>query len=374
MIDIVNLIDVDAHSGTPLIQQLKNEFTWLIVTGKLLPSDRLPSVRKLSKQLSININTVRSAYQLLERDCLVETRQGVGTIVQQLNISRIVDNATRSRSNTIGVILPGLSNPFYHSFLQGIEEITAHDQTMILVCDAHENPEEAFRFYIKLIAKGVDGIICASLPLAKFVNDAGFGSNIFPLITADWPDEQVNTVQIDLENAAYQAASHLSEHGYKHIALITLAADLSNTLPLHRGYKHALLDAGMPESAELIVRVPGFKMEDGQKAVSQILNLDPKPDAIIAIADMLALGAIKEFKQRGYRIPQDFAIIGVDDISLSGLVEPRLTTVSLPSRQLGTEAMKMLQNMIYGKKLEQDKVVLPTQLVIRESCGCRTTS
>jgi len=372
MLDILKLLDLNAHSGIPLIQQLKNEFTWLIVTGKLSPGDRLPSVRKLSDHLSININTARSAYQLLERDCLIETRQGIGTIVLPLDISIIANNATKSRSNTIGVILPGLSDPFYHSFLQGIEEVTAHDQTMTLVCDAHENPEEAYRFYLKLVAKQVDGIICASLPLAKFVSSAGHNPSIIPLVTVDWPDDQVNTVQMDLENAAYQATRHLVEHGNQRVALITLRVELANTLPLSHGYRQALLDAGMPALEELIVRVPGFSLEDGQTAATKILNLASKPDAIVAISDMLALGAIKELRLKGYRIPQDFAVIGVDDISFAGLVEPQLTSVSLSSRQLGIEAMKILQDLIEGKKTEIEKVILPTRLVIRESCGCKT--
>jgi len=84
------------------------------------------------------------------------------------------------------------------------------------------------------------------------------------------------------------------------------------------------------------------------------------------------LGAIKELRLKGYRIPQDFAVIGVDDISFAGLVEPQLTSVSLSSRQLGIEAMKILQDLIEGKKTEIEKVILPTRLVIRESCGCKT--
>ena len=113
-------------------------------------------------------------------------------------------------------------------------------------------------------------------------------------------------------------------------------------------------------------------MEDGEIGALRILNQPLKPDAIIAISDFLALGIIKELKSRGYRLPEDFAIIGMDDINLAGVVEPRLTTVSFPAKRLGAEAMKMLQNLIEGKKPDKDKVVLSTRLVIRDSCGCQT--
>ena len=373
MDEITNLLAVNTQSGIPLIQQLKSQFTWLIVTGKLATGDRLPSVRTLADHLSININTVRSAYQRLESDNLVATHHGTGTIVLPMNISSIANKANRSRSNIIGVILPGLSDPFYHSLLQGIEEVNTHNQTMMLVCDAHEDPAEAYRIYTKLVAKQVDGIICASLPLGEFISKNWHNTNLFPLISVDWPDDQVNTVQIDLENAAYQAVRHLIGHGYKQIALVTLDVERANTLPLWQGYKHALMEAGMKSTADLITRVPGFSMEDGEIGALRILNQPLKPDAVIAISDFLALGIIKEFKSRGFRLPEDFAVIGMDDINLAGVVEPRLTTVSFPAKRLGAEAMKMLQNLIEGKKPDKDKVVLSTRLVIRDSCGCQTS-
>jgi len=113
-------ITIDPDSGEPLVEQLRRQFTWQIAAGQLKPGDRLPSVRDLAQRLSINLHTVRSAYRRLEADGLVRTRQGSGTRVLQLDLQRLVELAGRSRSGTIGVILPGLSNPFYHSFLQGV--------------------------------------------------------------------------------------------------------------------------------------------------------------------------------------------------------------------------------------------------------------
>ncbi len=369
MLEITNLIEINHQSGIPLIQQLRDQFTWLIVSGKLNPGDRLPSVRFLAKQLSININTVRNSYQLLEQDNLVETKHGTGTIVLPVDPIKLGKKAREFRSNTIGVILPGIRNPFYHTFLQGIEEISGPNQTMMLICDAHEDPQEALRFYSKLIAKHVDGIICASLPLAQFLPDANGKQALHPFVSVDWPDDTKNTVQLDLENAGFLATSHLIAHGYERIGLITIEQDVANTVPLKNGYERAFQANNMALNPELVVRVPGFSLDDGKTGATALLSLSPIPDAIFAISDVLALGAIRHIKKSGLRVPEDIAVIGVGDIYLSDMVEPQLTTVALPAKRLGIEAMKMLQSMIAGENPENNRVILPVSFVERNSCG-----
>ena len=339
------------------------------MSGKLNPGDRLPSVRKLSTHLGININTVRNAYQLLEQDNLVNTRQGTGTFVQTVDLSKMLDKAANYRSNTIGVILPGIHDPFYHAFLQGIEEISGPDQIMMLICDAHEDSQEALRFYSKLIAKQVDGIICASLPLAQFLPQAGDQHALIPFVSVDWPDDKQNTIQLDLENAGFLATSHLITHGYQRLGLITVEEDLANTIPLKLGYERALISNNLKINSELIVRVPGFSLEDGITGARELLSLSQTPDAIFAISDVLALGAIKQIKEIGLHVPEDIAVIGVGDIYLSDLIEPQLTTVALPAKKLGKEAMKMLEKLMDREYPEENRVILPVSLVVRKSCG-----
>jgi DNA-binding LacI/PurR family transcriptional regulator len=121
----------------------------------------------------------------------------------------------------------------------------------------------------------------------------------------------------------------------------------------------------------LVARVPGFDMSAGEFGGQQLLALDKPPTAIFTIADTLALGALKVLKNGGRRVPEEIALASIDDIAVAELVVPALTTVSLPARQLGLEAMQMLQNLMDGKKLPIEQMILPTELVIRQSCGCR---
>jgi LacI family transcriptional regulator, repressor for deo operon, udp, cdd, tsx, nupC, and nupG len=361
-------IAVDPNLGEPLVEQLHRQFTWLIASGQLKPGDFLPSIRRLAQQLSINMLTVRSAYQRLEADGLVHTRPGSGTQVLELNPGRLVELAGRTRTYTIGVILPGLSNPFYHAFLQGVEEVVNQEQLMLFVCNAHEDPGLSLRYFAQLSARNVDGILFASNNLWASLGQPTSAS--FPVVNVDTPGCAGPVLNFDLEEAGYQAVRHLLSHGHRRIGQISFSERSANVLPVEAGYARALREAGIAPDESLTVRVHGFDMPDGESGTQQLLALGEPPTAIFTIADMLALGAMKALRKAGFHLPEQMALASVDDITLADLVVPGLTTVSLPARQLGVEAMTMLQNMIEGKDLDEQQITLPTRLVIRQSCGC----
>ena len=113
-----------------------------------------------------------------------------------------------------------------------------------------------------------------------------------------------------------------------------------------------------------------FELQSGVEGGRKLLALEKPPTAIFAISDMLAIGAMQAIKSAGLRVPQDIALAGFNDIPLAGLVDPPLTTVKAPAEAAGREAMKMLRQLIEGKRLDRECVLLPTALVVRQSCGC----
>jgi DNA-binding LacI/PurR family transcriptional regulator len=258
-----------------------------------------------------------------------------------------------------------MSNPFYHAFLQGVEDITHPDRSLLFVCNTHDDPQEAGRYFAQLSAKGVDGIILASHETpAQAAGGAGL-----PFISVDWPPSRGYSVLIDLESAGYQATLHLAQHGHRRIGLITYGGDSANVIPVNAGYRRALHTAGLPSDPALVARVDGFGMVQGAAGARQLLALPHPPSAIFAIADLLALGALRAIRAAGLRIPQDIALASFNDIPQAELADPPLTTVAAPVRQMGVEAMKMLQALIAGDPPTQRRVMLPTTLVVRESCG-----
>src|SRR5574340_373902 len=370
--DIIDQLHVSPDHESTLSAQLSQQLTWLIVNGGLQPGDRLPSIQVMANRLGINLHTVRSAYHKLEADGLVVTRQGRGTHVLLIDPGRVILAARDQVSHTIGVILPSWTNPFYHGLLQGVQSIADEHQSLLFVSNTNDDPAAVWRDYYRFCAKKVDGILVVSHDLGGVYTEGDISKDLPagpPVVTVDWPDAAGWTAGFDLESAGYLATRHLIEHGHRRIGLISYFQEVSNIKTINQGYLQALEQAGIPQDPFLVINGPGFDMSSGEAGARRLLALENPPTALFAIADTLALGAMKAIKQAGLRIPQDMAVASFNDIPAAALVEPQLTSVSVPTVQLGQEAMRMLQTLIEGGQPPERNIVLPAALVIRQSCG-----
>lgn len=374
MDDIISEISVSSHSGVTLTHQVKQQIIWLIASGKLKPGDRLPSVRRLAERLAINMHTVRNAYLMLENDGLVATRQGWGTKVLAIDPVQIARSQNNIRSNTIGVIIPSLFNPFYHQLLRGIQEIADTDQSLIFICNTQDEPTEAWRYVNQLISKQVDGIIVASLDIEQFVPEGAdptaHKSIGAPYVCVDGPDTCAYSITLDLETVGYEATNHLIEHGHRRIGLITFGYAGIDFRPEDHGYRRALENEGIQYDPSLVIHTHSFGGEAGAQGVQQLLRLPQPPSAIFAITDLMAQGVLQALNAAGKHVPRDIALIGFNDIPLASSLTPPLTTISAPGIQMGTEAMEMLFCLIDGREPKQRHIVFPTKLIKRQSCGC----
>lgn len=370
--DILSLLHVSTQNDSTLLSQLRQQITWLIAKGQLKPGDQLPSIHHLADHLGINLHTVRSAYKKLEEDGLVQIRQGHGTHVLPLDLTLLSRSSKDMRSHTVGVIIPSWSNPFYHIFLQGVEEIAEKDQTLLFLCNTHDDPKNAWRDFARLSAKQVDGILIASHDVDSLLS-SGSGTNSqrhhLPYVTVDWPGSRGYSVQLDLESAGYQATEHLIQHGHRRVGMITVFSDSPNVLAINQGYERALRTSDITPDPDIMIQVTGWGLENGREGAKQLLSGAKPPTALFAAADMLALGAMQAIKASGRLIPDDMALTSFNDIPNAALTEPALTTVAAPTRQMGREAMKMLRTLIDGKQPAKRTLSLPTELVIRQSCG-----
>ncbi|PWB51616.1 MAG: hypothetical protein C3F13_14375 [Anaerolineales bacterium] len=376
--DILAKIHLNPSLDTPLVLQLKEQLIWLIASGQIQPGEHLPSARQAANRLGINLHTVRSAYHKMEASGLVEIRQGMATKVLPYNAEHLEKIANTLSSHTVGVIIPSLTNPFYHPFLQGIESVAKKSFTMLFICVSHDDPDEVQRSYAQLVAKNVDGILLASQDDSPFSEHnpsiRESQTNSLPLVVADWLGGSRYSVTFDLENAGYLATRHLLEHGHRRVGLITYAIDLKNVTPVNQGYHRALHEWGISGSPDLIALIHGFDTSAGSEGARMLLANKPPPTAIFAISDLLASGAMRTLQQAGLHVPKDIAIVGFNDIPLAEMVSPALTTVSAPAYLMGLRAMKMLKDLIVGKKPSVHHAVLPTNLVIRQSCGCQEST
>jgi DNA-binding LacI/PurR family transcriptional regulator len=372
--DIYSKLHVSPRLDATLVVQIKEQLTWLIASGQIQPGDILPSVRSMASRLSVNLHTVRSAYQKLESQGLVETRQGVGTRVLPYDPQLFMQASSAIRSNMVGIILPDMNNPIYGQFVRGVEHIARPEHTLLLVCDMHDEIEEGLLYFQKLSEKKVDGILAVSFSLSEHLPISGsqpeIASGVMPIVTVDWSEGDGYNVVSDQESGAYQAVRHLVEHGHRRIGRINYSMGQPSVLQTKAGYRRALAEAGIEADPALSVDVHGFLVPAGAEGARKLLSLDQPPSAIFAASDLMAVGALRAIKARGLHVPRDIALVGIDDIPNMDLIDPPLTTVSLPAFEMGRQAMQMLSCLISGKQPAHSNVRLPTALVVRQSCGC----
>jgi DNA-binding LacI/PurR family transcriptional regulator len=370
--DILDKLHVNPRLDTPLVLQLKEQLTWLIVSGQIQPGESLPAVRQAAARLGINLHTVRHAYLKLAAQGLVETHQGMATRVLPYDPLRFSLIGGQVPSHMLGVIIPNLENPLYTQYIRGVESIARPEHSLLLVCDAHDEPEEALLYFRKLVEKRVDGILVFSFSISGHLPPGTLDADpaqAIPFVTVDWSEEQGYNVVCDFESGTRQALVHLLEDGHRRIGLIAFAMNIPAVKQIQAGYQQALMDAGLAVDESLIAPVYGFDMAAGEEATRALLHLPEPPTAIFAMSDLLAIGALSAIRNAGLRVPKDIALAGVNDIPLARLVDPPLTTVHQPAYEMGKTAMEMLQQLIAGQSPTQRQVNLPTALVIRQSCG-----
>ena len=227
--EILDKLHVNPRLDTPLVLQLKEQLTWLIVSGQIQPGESLPAVRQAAERLGINLHTVRNAYLKLAAQGLVETRQGMATRVLPYDPLRFSLIGGQVPSHMLGVIIPNLENPLYTQYIRGVESITRSEHSLLLVCDAHDEPEEALLYFRKLVEKRVDGILVFSFSISGHLPPGTLDvdpAQAIPFVTVDWSEEQGYNVVCDFESGTRQALSHLLEDGHRRIGLIAFAMNI----------------------------------------------------------------------------------------------------------------------------------------------------
>jgi DNA-binding LacI/PurR family transcriptional regulator len=365
---------LDPDSTVGMAAQIHARISVLIADGELAAGVRLPPVRSLARQLGVNVNTVRSAYAKLEADGLAETRHGIGTIVLAARVGRAPGGVGALGVNTVGVLIGGL-NPFYLSLLRGIEDAAAEQGTLILITDTRDSSTLAEAMIRRLIARGVDGIVAVSVGgIANgSARDRNGGGRVPPIVYVDQPHRKGHVLLFDSHGAGYAATRHLREHGHERIGIVTAPVSWPNVREVYEGYVQALAADGDPPSPTLVSEVGDFTVEAGRVGAGRLLDLSDPPSAIFAAGETLALGVLQEARARQLHVPGDLAIIGYTDSTAAALVEPPLTMISVPAREIGIRAMRALSDLIGGKKPRPRRTVLDVELVLRDSCGSHPT-
>lgn len=298
-----------------------------------------------------------------------ETRERVRTSIQKLQFfpNANARGLTSSRTTTIGIMVPFFMRYFFMDILIGIgDEVNAHGYDLMLFnIDEMSRKDQVIK---KIIGeKKISGLISISLP----ITDEDFKElqiAKIPLVLLDSQHEHANSIYMDNIQGAYKAVSHLIAQGHKRIGMINGPHDVPFLSGVAKdrltGYKRALRDADLEYDKEL-VRSGDWHKFGGYEAAELLLSLPNPPTAFFCASDIMALGALEKVKKRGIQVPDDFGIVGYDDMEFAQYTG--LTSMRQPLDILGEMGTKILLGAIAENKYKKQSIRVEAELIIRES-------
>lgn len=275
------------------------------------------------------------------------------------------------KTHMVLVVLPTLENIFFAKVLRGIEETLFEAGYGMIIGDLDGSPDKEAHFAAFVAAGQVDGALFLNGHLFAQNGEIMPGRPNVPLVALceAIPDADIPQIEVDNRAAASGMTAYLASLGHRRIGY--LCGPGGNVLERDRiqGYRDGLSGAGIPFDPDLVW--PGdYTLEAGVRAGRDISarNPDRRPSAVFSSNDEMAVGLLQALAATGIRVPEDISVAGFDDIELAAVVQPALTTIRQPRREIGQTAALVLVDLLRGKPV-QDRVRLPTELVVRDSTG-----
>ncbi len=330
----------------------------------------MATIRDVARAAGVSIATVSRVFN---NHTLVnpETAGRVLEVASHLEYwpNGAAQSLTTRRTHTLGVMLPELFGEFYSEVIRGIDrQSRAHDY-QILLSSSHSSGEEVMIAGRAMLGR-IDGLIMMAPDEASIETVERVRRRV-PVVLLNPRIEVEGCCSVAFENfsGARAAVAHLIGLGHRDIAMITGPQGNVDAEERLRGFRRALTDAGLdPEQATVI---PGdFRETTGYEAGAAILSRRPRPTAVFAANDGMAVGLLAALRAAGQRVPRDIAVVGFDDIAMSAYLNPPLTTVSVNACELGQRAVDLMMGAmeagLAGGSLRQ---LLPALLTVRQSCG-----
>jgi LacI family transcriptional regulator len=279
-----------------------------------------------------------------------------------------------SRTHVIGMIIPEavttlFTDPFFPLLLRGATDAcNSHQyQLMLSLFTANADQKEIYQRILR--SAYLDGVVVASASLDDPLIPNLLRDRIPFVSVGRHPNNPVHYVDADNINGAQMAVEHLIRLGHRRIATITGPLDMIHGQDRLSGYRQALEARGIPVEEELIVE-GDYTEASGMVAMQRLLPASPT--AVFVASDMMAVGALKALRQANRRVPQDIGLVSFDDIPIASAIVPALTTVRQPIERMGSIAVEVLLGVLESSPEEAapaQRIVLPTELVVRASCG-----
>jgi len=275
-----------------------------------------------------------------------------------------------ARTQSIGLAISGISNPYFMGVIAAIESQAARHGHTILLGDTHDEPDKELEMVRELVLRRVDGLLLAPSAGAESQALRYLATQDIPVVLVDrFLPVEIDQVGTENEEATIQLVEHLIELGHQRIGLIAGLEGLSTTDERIRGHRAALERAGLPVDPALIAH-GASQHEPARVEAHRLLDLDDPPTALVAGNNRMTIGALHALRERALRVPDDIALVSFDDFEWSDLFEPRLTVISQPQTAIGAKAVDLLVARLENPDRPVEKIHLKPTFVHRDSCGC----
>lgn len=329
------------------------------------------TIKDLAKELNVSISTISRAFND-KYDIRKETRELVIETAKKMGYkpNPIAQKLISRRSFNIGVIVPEFINSFFPEVIMGIQKILIQQNYQVIIMSSNENSETERENLMTMENTMVDGIIISltcetkNIEYLKNMVDAGF-----PIVMFNRISEELNVPKVVFDDYkwAFFATEHLIESGCMNIVHLSGPQSLSFSKNRIKGFSDAIKKHHLPYSKGSVIET-GLFVEDGIRCMQKLIDSQNVPDALFAVNDPTAIGAIKALKRNGYKVPEDVAVVGFSECSFADLIDPPLTSVIQPTYKMGEKVAELIIKQIEGKTtIDSQTYILSGKLNIRTS-------
>jgi DNA-binding LacI/PurR family transcriptional regulator len=326
------------------------------------------TIRQIAEKADVSIGTVSHVINgtaAVREKLRVRVLDAIRSLGYQP--SQLARGLRRNQTSMLVMMIPDVTNPFFPAVVRGVEDIAFKNKYRVVLCNT-DNDRRKETLYLNemrsyspagwLVIPSVDSEIAP-----HFTTTPGPPAICLDRQPQGWHGD---VVLVANEDGAHSATRHLLRMGHRHLAVITGPLHLANAVERLNGFKRALAEANVPIDADYIQEAR-FERNSGYSAAKRLLRMLPRPTAIFACNDLMALGVLLAARELGLHCPEELSVVGFDNLDFAEFTAPALTTVHQPGYQLGTAAARMLLERIAGSQQPRQKVVLPTELQIRHS-------
>ena len=285
----------------------------------------------------------------------------------------VPDNVARSLrtvgTQTIGLAMSAISNVYFGSVVAGMEKAAAKAGYSLLLADTHDNPDEELRVMSNLLSRRVEAIVLAPSPEPAAALQYARQRDVPVVLIDRFVKADVDQIGAENIEATAGLVDHLASLGHLRIGMISGLEGLSTTEERLAGFRLGLRRNNLSLDSRCVVS-GGSSSGSAEDALHALLGLAERPTALIVGNNSMTIGAMRAARDAGVRVPGDLAIAVFDDFEWADLFHPRLTVVAQPIRALSEQAIGLVLSRLADPSMPARRVVLQTEFVHRESCGC----